>query len=764
MAWQNKAGSEKKEIKFMRPSKNALPKRKRIIVYDVESKSEPYCSNCGLHQRVKNINVFEETCKCKKPSFTADSQRGGFARAFQVCLYDGQNKYCWTNESNTKSYQWDLRAIVPGGVIDKTLTALLTPEFSSKKANIYAHNGGKFDHIFLLGWLRLHADEFGFEIISVQSRIQRLEVWRKDTDRKKLSWAFVDSFSIIPLSLAKACKTFGLSEADSKRVINYDLDENDESWQTYGIQDVVSLYKILETFHKLIHSLGGEVGLTAPSTSMRLFMRRYLKRIIHRHKHFKGCDGTCREKDCERAIYRLCNGTCHGCLHHWFMSGYYGGRTEVFIKYGKGLRYYDINSSYPRAMLELMPVGQKVELIKPTLEKCRDFARQGYIGTLECEVFIPRTCKIPPLPYRHDGKLKFTIGHMEDVWGLAELELLYEPEVNGKIVSIKKAVFIKGEKIFADMVEDIYAYRDKKSKKYVDDGLSFICKLILNSLYGKFGMSPKRDSIIFVDKPNGEQEPYGAMPANGNSVEEEIIWKLPYFVDTEYMIPQIAKHITDLARIRLFYGMLHVMRKGGKVFYIDTDSMRINCEIEEGTGLGEWKEEEVFCKCEHKRDESTEGNKKKGHIDGKFQCHECNCEEFVRGNALESENILPKLGRMTQHTLNCDNDLCKGCLFVYKEGDKKSASKQYMKGIPGASQTSKNFDDMVYEGKALSIERVRQFKSVLNSWSNKKAKEVFVGPGITSLEKAHRSVYDKRFVLPNGDTLPYFVDKKVKSL
>ena len=41
-------------------------------------------------------------------------------------------------------------------------------------------------------------------------------------------------------------------------------------------------------------------------------------------------------------------------------KGYYGGHTDVYIPYGKGLFYYDVNSLYPYAMTKPMPGGKPV--------------------------------------------------------------------------------------------------------------------------------------------------------------------------------------------------------------------------------------------------------------------------------------------------------------------------------------------------------------------------------------------------------------------
>ena len=42
-------------------------------------------------------------------------------------------------------------------------------------------------------------------------------------------------------------------------------------------------------------------------------------------------------------------------MDFYVRKGYYGGATDHYKMYGKNLYYYDINSLYPKAMLNPMP-------------------------------------------------------------------------------------------------------------------------------------------------------------------------------------------------------------------------------------------------------------------------------------------------------------------------------------------------------------------------------------------------------------------------
>ncbi len=746
----------------MHPDRKRLSTRKLCVVFDVETKKAEYGD-------------------------LEDRQEAGFERCFLTQVFDGSTLLKLRNEAYLKGRPWQTRAILPGGCIDKLMAVLLVPEYSRKYARIYSHNGGRFDQLFVLGWLHEHADEYAFEIVSVGSRIQRLDIWRHDTDRKKLSWSFVDSLAIIPLSLKEAGKTFCKDEAK----VEFDLNthEDDPRWEVYGGQDVRTLFYALQEFHRLVEGLGGEVGLTAPSTALKLFKRRYLLDTVERHAHFADCKGKCEDMFCERQLYSLCDGTCHGCLHSWIFEAYVGGRSEVFERYGTDLHYFDLNSSYPRSMMEPMPVGKKKEISHPSLEQCTAMIDKGYVGFLECDVFIPDTCNYPPLPTKRDNKLVFDTGYLSGIWDFEELRLLSEPEVNGTILYVRKAVFYESRPIFANMVTDIYSYRDTRSHLY-NEGLSFVAKLILNSLYGKFGMASLRESVSYVPRGAGH-EPEGStamvnysLPGATDSVSNCVLWKTPNFVDVDYMIPQIAAHITALSRIRLYRGILFALRRGLTPKYGDTDSLCVDGMLPTGTRLGEWKEEYTGYHTDecldrgqaiqaHDRKKTEEEGDIIGGMDYRpkrplFGWLSKRCPGCI-SSKLSADNVLPKLYRLDLHYVDCESETCQGCLMRFhlptckdkKKGCRGCASSLIrMKGIGNKAQSPDNFDRLVYDGEAIPLERILQHRGILASWLPNHKGQVEYGPKTVKLEKKHRAVFDKRVMDPDtGLSRPFHRDK-----
>jgi hypothetical protein len=656
---------------YLEPLTSAV-KRKKFCVYDIESKAD-------------------------------GTQRAGFTRPFLVGTYDHfADEYAeFRNLPHVMERPWAERHSSPGGCIDQLLNYLLSPRFAGY--NIYAHNGGSFDHLFLLAWLTAHRDEFGFEVVPVQSSIQKIEVWRlpdEEDDPIKDKWTFLDSMKLLPMGLERACQTFGL---EGKVQHDLHMHEDNPQWSVYLQQDCFALDKVLEKTHDLIETvLGGEVGMTTPATSMKLFRRQFLGRNsspprLPRHAHFQGCK---KRK------------TCPGCCHEWVRRGYYGGRTELYEVFGENLNYFDINSSYVAAMRETMPVGERM-----VTDELDWKMHEHYIGFVECTVRIPDDCYLPPLPHRQEktGKLMFNTGLFSGVWSCEELKLLEHPSVRGEILYVKKVVWYRRKPLFGDMVDKLWGYRDKTKEGY-DEGLSMLAKLLGNGLYGKFGMKQDRTTVVFSREVADEKEECflcgkkkpadlfvckdceGSKPANGDPASE--VWYQHKHVDASYIIPQIAAHITALARVRLWRFMRQALDAGGRIFYADTDSIITDVKLETSSVLGALKDE-------------YPGVKLKG--------------AFVQPKVymLEAEGGFPEKG---------------------VDPEKWKTSKVTMKGFPRDMRTKENLEKLL-AGESLEWSRLEKVRTL--------ARGGFKGtPRMATVKKSFKTKYSKRIVDSEGHTRP----------
>jgi hypothetical protein len=463
--------------------------------------------------------------------------------------------------------RWDERFWQPGGCVDRAMRFILRRRFEGHY--IYAHNAGRFDFLFLLPWLMNVGVGLGyrFSIIPVASSIQVLDVWKgreRESDgfiEREHVWRFLDSYRLIPTSLDKAAKAFGL-QGKLKHDLN--LPEDDPRWVDYNGQDCSELFDVLVRFHDYIENiLMGEVGVTAPATSMKIFRRNYLKHAVPRSVS----------------------------THAFVRTGYVGGRVEPYELEAEGLRYFDINSSYPRAMLDTMPAGPAVHCDG---EPPQSF-RESRIGFVEADVEVPYM-HIPVLPIKdkENGKLIFPYGRLSGVWEWDELQVALSE--GAQIVRWGHSVWFEPVYLFKDFIESLYAYRDKNNPLF-DPGLSDVAKNMMNSHYGKYGMKTLRKQLFLYDDP---KRPEGAVPLSDDP--ESIIYVAEEEVDAAYIMPQISARVTALGRIRLWRGMKSAScpacwplrcrcRRNEFVAYTDTDSILTPTMLQTSSALGDLKDE-----------------------------------------------------------------------------------------------------------------------------------------------------------------------------
>lgn len=518
----------------------------------------------------------------------------GFTRPFLAGIYDGEYQAFW-NDGVMEEWGDYWRE---GNCVDGAMRALLTRKY--RGWSIYAHNGGRFDFLFLLPWLMNIGRGLGFEfsITPVSSSILALDVWRRrlpGAEFQRSEWRFLDSYKLIPLGLNDAAAslrietligdalklpeeerakwlqvlTKGMTSAQAlgkKQKIDLDLPaSNRVTWAAYNRQDCWLTYAVVSTFHQYVETvLLGEVGITLPATAMKLFRRRYLHAPIARTMK----------------------------SHDFIRESYCGGRCEDFVKEGKGLYYYDINSSYPAAMLELMPVGAGVRKAR----RLPDYADAGtHVGFVRCDVEVPKM-NIPPLPVKSGGgmpgipaKLLFPTGRLSGIWEWGELS--YALSLGCRIERIHESWWYEGAPVFRDYVNTLYAYRDKDSASY-DPGLGTVAKGNLVSLYGKFAMKDERTKIFTITDPD---RPSGSTPAYAGDPECELFY-FDEVTDAEYIVPQISARITALGRVSLhkFIRLAETTKvpnsdRMGSVYYTDTDSVICDVILPTSNRLGDIK-------------------------------------------------------------------------------------------------------------------------------------------------------------------------------
>jgi hypothetical protein len=244
---------------------------------------------------------------------------------------------------------------------------------------------------------------------------------------------------------------------------------------------------------------------------------------------------------------------------NFLRKGYYGGRVEIYklgVVQGQ-INHYDVNSLFP----SVMKGGRFPDLDTIYITQKPDFDREG---VFEGWIYIPRTF-IPALPVRAD-ELLFPYGSIYGTWAYPEIRQLLAD--GGRVVRCKQAIeFDDVESPFDQYVN--YCYKGKVESKTDLDKTFW--KLMLNSLYGKFGQNGGLE-IIYDDKEK---------TLEGKAKHANIIW---------------SAYITSYARLRL----LSILRSCRSLFYTDTDSIFTFDDFPTSTELGGLKLEGQYSTAEFK--------------------------------------------------------------------------------------------------------------------------------------------------------------------
>ncbi len=420
----------------------------------------------------------------------------------------------------------------------------------------YAHNA-EYDLLVIYGnYMNLE----GFDSpVYAGSRFISL----KNTDQKN-SVVFNDSLNLFPVSLAQLGKEIGLAKGttpdkfinpgSNRKITKEDIN--------YCVRDVEILYKAIINFHDLCYENWNiRAGCTIGQTALRIFTTNYLddtKKISNHDVHFR--------------------------------KSYYGGRTEVLGgRKFKNLCYcYDFNSLYPSCMISgVYPEPSGLEM---TVKSNINFI-MAFEGVSRVKVKVPDQW-YPPLPYKvkGSGKLIFPVGTFTGWYNHNELR----PRITDgtiKVLEVYRTIYSRSTWMpFSGFIEDLYRMRleAKHNGEYVK---SLYVKYLMNSLYGKFGQKRRMEEIghTLDEKDDG----WYFFPFNSDT--DLGLWKMlddkrkVVIQDSPKAIISLASYTTSYARMKLFDAVTDILKRGGRVFYTDTDSVFTDIQLEESDDLGKLK-------------------------------------------------------------------------------------------------------------------------------------------------------------------------------
>ena len=439
---------------------------------------------------------------------SVDGKEKASLKPYCISLYDGKKAWSF--------YLSDFNSV------DDMLTAAIKSLMRNKYNNhsVYAHNLSKFDGIYLLRVLA----QLGLKkpIIKDGNMIALPINWNL-RNNKIGTITFKDSLLMLPQSLRSLAKSFNVEEKsyfpfkfvnnpnisldyvgnipsidqwnditqeqfDSLKQENWSLRE--ESIK-YCVQDCITLHQILVKFNELIFdkwSVNIIKFSTLPSLAFGIYRTKYME---------------------ENTIPKL-----QGQIFEDISKGYTGGHTDVYLPRMENAKHYDVNSLYPFVMSEFdMPVGPIHKF-------------EGDIFMYEDNPFGFFLCKIKTLLV--DGKpmerpllqtkvltenglrTMAPLGEWKD-WLFSE-EIKNVVKLGGYKITVLRGYTFGRKNIFKNYIQDMYQIKESYSNDR-SNPMYLISKLLMNSLYGRFGMNTNLEVHKIVDSDGlvGLQRKYGRL-------------------------------------------------------------------------------------------------------------------------------------------------------------------------------------------------------------------------------------------------------------
>lgn len=448
----------------------------------------------------------------------------------------------------------------------------------TKRITLYAHNGGKFDFIFLLPYIEI-GKPIKVQIISgriVSVRIGLCELR--------------DSFSIIPVALKELG---GKKDIEIWKLEKVHRKKYDKEIREYLYHDCLSLFQAVTAYREA-------AGKYKTIASNALAFAKRLK------------------IDPGKTNFRFDAN---------FRGYYFGGRTECFQPgTHRDLAILDIKSAYPFAMQHDHANGNERRLLSSLDGLSREEIQRSFI-TLEC---FASGC----FPLRN-GVEGLLFPHEYNEYKVTGWEYLAACDL-GLIQNVTiRDVYVFRDKInFAPYVEHWYKYKEAHPKGL--DPMNYtIGKIMMNSLYGKLAQNPARyyDYKIVLpgekscrctydpetnrleynaDCPIKDPEDHGWL-VGAESDEYSVhrrpsLWQYAYKHGASWVDKNIYKNVATGASVTGFTRahLLRAMYAVGieNVVYCDTDSLtvlkgaNVNA-LSQSPKLGDWELEEPCAPIGH---------------------------------------------------------------------------------------------------------------------------------------------------------------------
>lgn len=410
---------------------------------------------------------------------------------------------------------------------------------SRETVYIFAHNV-TFDFLVLDGFRFLPL--LDYKIKSIYSKFTTTIIRFAN---KKRRIVIADTMNYFPVPLDKIGASVGVDKVN----VDFNVAGLDELRERCKVDAEIIYLAIRRMLDETIFKGLGSFKLTASGLSHSIYRKAYLNQKI--------------------VINHVPN------VVEFEKSAYIGGYTGIgrLVVPGEPELYkLDVNSMYPSVML-----GGKF----PT--KLVEFASR--VSVYDLERFLIGYAVIATVdicteeaiyPYRYNDAVCYPVGEFTTTLGTPMLKRALS---SGHIKDVRKIAVYKQADLFSDFVREMYGER-QTAKEAQDRAREMFYKMIVNTLYGKFGQ--RRTEVKRVgDADINEFALYDAYdPKSGEKWQEFHGGGSILFIyergEARYTSYAIASHVTEMARLKLFE--LRDMAGRENVFYMDTDSLFTNRE------------------------------------------------------------------------------------------------------------------------------------------------------------------------------------------
>ena len=369
---------------------------------------------------------------------------------------------------------------------------------------------------------------------------------------RRVEW--LDSLNWYPFSASALGEMVG-----SEKLPQPGRDAAEEEWLRYCRRDVEIIADACCRWIEGTEARGwGAPKVTLAGTAAQVYRTQFLRDPIY-----------CPDSDADR---------------DWHRRAYYGGRVEVrrLGMIPERIQCWDVTSLYPAMMAGRKYPGKLLRRVfQPPVSSLASYLRDHCVIA---EVDVDTATL--ELPLRIDGRLRFCTGQFHTHLAGPELEQALAGDC---IRRVHRLDLFEPMELFSEYVNTLFSLR-KEAAENNNAVMKTVYKLLMNSLYGKFGQKGVEYRYWIDPDPHPPSMEVGQSDSDGkNRVELErfgpVVREAKEEGESRLSHPAIAAYVTSYGRVYL-EAAKRALGENGFV-YSDTDSLFV---LSEGPPASCWQQ------------------------------------------------------------------------------------------------------------------------------------------------------------------------------